>query len=64
MFREISIVTFSAAVIGTGAATLANGSEDGSVPPAPPAIERAPATQPVEGAKRTNPDLVAFNPLR
>jgi hypothetical protein len=66
MFREVAIVTASAAAIGTGAATLSNASEDGSIPKAPPAIERAPASAPVEGSKRPtrpDPDLVAFGPV-
>ena len=61
MFREVAIVTASAAAIGTGAATLSNASEDGSTPQPEPAIERAPTAEPVEGAKpKKNPDLIAF----
>jgi hypothetical protein len=64
MFRLIAIVTFSAAMIGTGAATLINAHEAGT-PPAPPAIERGPSSLPAEGEKTTpkrDEELVALGP--
>jgi hypothetical protein len=61
MFREVAIVTATAAAMGTGAATLSNASEDGSTPRPQPAIERGPTAAPVEGAKaKKHPDLIAF----
>jgi hypothetical protein len=66
MFREIAIVTFSAAMIGTGAATLVNAHEAGT-PPAPPAIERGPRSLPAEGQKtapKRDEELLALGPAR
>lgn len=62
MFREIAVVTFTAGMLGTSAATLANGFDADQEQP-PPAIER-PATEPAQGQKaepKPAPNVVALD---
>ncbi len=49
MFREVALVTFTAGMLGTSAATFHNASVTGT-PQRPPAVER-PATAPDESKK-------------
>ena len=63
MFREIAVVTFTAGMLGTSAATFFNANAGVENPPSPPAIERAPAPAPAQGAKskpKPGPDVVAL----
>jgi hypothetical protein len=62
MFREVAVVTFTAGMLGTSAATLFNANVGVENPQRPPAIERAPAPPPVESAKpkKPDPDLLAL----
>jgi hypothetical protein len=63
MFREVAIVTFTAGMLGTSAATLTNTGYRTEDPPAPPAIER-PATEPaqtVEPKRKPKRNVVALD---
>jgi hypothetical protein len=63
MFREVAIATFSAAVIGTGAATLSNAHNAGDPGPAQPAIERAPNPEPAQKSPKRDPEFLALERL-
>jgi hypothetical protein len=64
MFREVAIVTFTAGMIGTSAATLVNSGDPAPAPP--PAIERASevGAPPAEttGGPKPKRDLVVVDP--
>ena len=51
MFREVALVTFTAGMLGTSAATFYNSSVGAVDAQSPPAVERAKVSSPVPGAK-------------
>ena len=65
MFREIAVVTFTAGMLGTSAATLVNANVGATEnPQRPPAIER-PVAEPAQGQNvkpKRGTDVVALRP--